>query len=54
MNDQRIKARPTLCFKDLGDCNRIQGIGRKSVNSFGRKRDDFAFPQQFNRRLAVG
>jgi hypothetical protein len=54
MNNQRIEARPVLRLKDFRDCNRIERASSESVNRFGRQRDKPAFPQQFNRRSAVG
>jgi hypothetical protein len=51
---KRVKARPFFYFKDFRDRNRIQRVSSESVNSFGRQRDKLAFPQQFNRRSAVG
>ena len=54
MNNQRIEARPFLRFKNFRDGNRVERVSSESVNSFRRQRDKVAFPQQFNRRNAVG
>jgi hypothetical protein len=54
MNNERVEARPFLRLKNLRDGNRVESVRRKSINSFRRQRDKVAFPQQFNRRNAVG
>jgi hypothetical protein len=54
MNNERVEARPFLRLKNLRDSNGIERLSRESVNSFGRQRNKVAFPQQFNRRSAVG
>ena len=54
MNNQRIEARPFLRLKNFRDGNRVERLSGESVNSFCRQRDKVAFPQQFNRRIAVG
>jgi hypothetical protein len=54
VNNERIEARPFLCFKNFCDGNRIERVARESVNGFRRQRDKVALPQQFNRRSAVG
>ena len=54
MNNQRIEARPFFGFKDFSDRNRLELVSSEPVNSFSRQRDQLAFPQQFNRRIAVG
>src|SRR5437016_6295885 len=54
MNNERCETRPSLCSEKFGDRNRVQRVGGKSVNSFGRQRDHLAVAQQFNRRVAVG
>ena len=54
MNNQRIEARPFLRLKNFRDGNRVERVSGESVNSFRGQRDKVAFPQQFNRRNAVG
>src|SRR5262245_44017772 len=54
MNNEWIETWTTLRLKNFRDGSRIKSGRGESVNRFGRERDDFAFAQQFNRRVAVG
>jgi hypothetical protein len=54
MNNEWIEPGTSFRFENFCDCDWIQSVSSKSVNRFGRERDDFAFAKQFNRRVAVG
>jgi hypothetical protein len=54
MHNQRIEPRSFLRLENFRDCNRVERVSSESVNRFRGQSDNLAFPQQFNRRSAVG
>jgi hypothetical protein len=55
MNNQWIEgAAVSFASKIFATAIGLRRLGGESVNSFCRQRDNVAFSQQFNRRIAVG
>ena len=46
VDDERVKRRPLLGGKHLGDSHRIEGVCRQAIDGFGGKGDNFPLLQQ--------